>query len=83
MANIKIAGFQSNLFEELNDADLVAVTGGSNGGTVGGLVGGADGAADKTVDNTLYATLPFTVDGAQSAIGLTTDPAVSFVKGAV
>ncbi|MBD2605900.1 hypothetical protein H6G81_15575 [Scytonema hofmannii FACHB-248] len=36
MSNIKIAGFQSNLFEELNDADLVAVTG---GGLLGGLLG--------------------------------------------
>lgn len=37
MSNIRIAGFQSNLFEELNDADLVAVTG---GGLVGTVVGG-------------------------------------------
>ena len=28
MSNIKIAGFQSNLFEELDDADLMAVVGG-------------------------------------------------------
>ncbi len=37
MSNIKMAGFQSNLFEELDDADLVAVTGGTS--TVGTLVG--------------------------------------------
>ncbi|MFE1745002.1 hypothetical protein [Coleofasciculus sp. H7-2] len=36
MSNIKTAGFQSNLFEELNDADSAAVTG---GGIVGDAVG--------------------------------------------
>jgi hypothetical protein len=36
MSNIKMAAFQSNLFEELDDADLVAVTG---GGTVGNATG--------------------------------------------
>lgn len=30
MSNIKMAAFQSNLFEELDDADLVAVTGGTS-----------------------------------------------------
>ena len=39
MSNIKMAGFQSNLFEELNDADLVAVTGGTGGGTVDAATG--------------------------------------------
>jgi len=38
MSNIEIAGFQSNLIEELDDADLMAVTG---GGLVDGLVTGA------------------------------------------
>jgi broad specificity phosphatase PhoE len=41
MSNIKMAGFQSNLFEELDDADLVAVTG---GGTLDILLGTATGA---------------------------------------
>ena len=41
MSNIKMAGFQSNLFEELDDADLVAVTG---GGVVGTAVNGVTSA---------------------------------------
>lgn len=40
MSNIKIAGFQSNLFEELNDADLEAVIGGNVLSDVGGTVTG-------------------------------------------
>lgn len=47
MSNIKIAGFQSNLFEELDDADLVAVTG---GGVVDTLVGGV-AAANEGIGN--------------------------------
>ncbi len=39
MSNIKMAAFQSNLFEELDDADLVAVTGGTGGGTVDAAIG--------------------------------------------
>ncbi len=41
MSNIKMAGFQSNLFEELDDADLVAVTGGTS--TVDALTGTVTG----------------------------------------
>ncbi|MBW4627831.1 MAG: hypothetical protein KME49_20575 [Brasilonema octagenarum HA4186-MV1] len=37
MSNLKIAGFQSNLVEELDDADLMSVVGGN---LVGGLVTG-------------------------------------------
>ena len=36
MSNIKMAGIQSNLFQELDDTDLVAVTG---GGIVDALTG--------------------------------------------
>lgn len=38
MSKIEIAGFQSNLVEELDDADLVAVVGGSLLSDVGGTV---------------------------------------------
>ncbi|MEG4810394.1 hypothetical protein QUA82_22040 [Microcoleus sp. F8-D3] len=41
MSNIEIAGFQSNLIEELDDADLMAVTG---GGLLDGLLGTVTGA---------------------------------------
>ena|SRR6476620_7855270 len=40
MSNIEIAGFQSNLIEELDDTDLMAVVGGSGSDLVGGLVTG-------------------------------------------
>lgn len=43
MSNIKIAGFQSNLFEELNDADLMAVVGGGGTDIVGGLASNLTG----------------------------------------
>ncbi|MEG4939774.1 hypothetical protein [Microcoleus sp. F4-D5] len=41
MSNIQIAGFQSNLIEELDDADLMAVVG---GGIVGDLASNLTGA---------------------------------------
>lgn len=41
MSNSKMAGINSNLFEELDDADLMAVTGGGGGGSLLSNVGGA------------------------------------------
>ena len=47
MSNIEIAGFQSNLFEELDDADLMAVTGGIVGGLASNLTGAISDSGNK------------------------------------
>jgi hypothetical protein len=80
MSNIKTAGFQSNLFEELNDADLVAVTGGGLlDGTLSNLGGTLTGPGNDSRPTSSAIALLGDITG--DASGYINGPLTGFTEG--
>ncbi|MEG4392453.1 hypothetical protein [Microcoleus sp. BROC3] len=78
MSNIEIAGIQSNLIEELDDADLMAVVGGSLLSNVGGIATGPGNDSQPTSSTVVF--LGNTVAGLGTLIS---DNVAGFAEGAL
>lgn len=78
MSNIEIAGFQSNLIEELDDADLMAVVGGSLLSDVGGIATGPGNESRPT-----SSAIALLGDIAGDAAGYINGPLTGFSEGAL
>ncbi len=78
MSKIEIAGIQSNLFEELDDADLMAVVGGSLLSDVGGTVTGPGNESRPT-----SSAIALLGDIAGDAAGYINGPLTGFSEGAL